>query len=127
MVFHYLTKKTKIFAAVVSAVEACLLILTPYSITGPFLLFLCGLTGYVLWTRKKTFSASVISVCLLLGAVAVSGTAGEPAESNPVKETALELVRTLSQGKDYQVAGGIGSGDIGKIGSVAPRGTSCFK
>ena len=94
VIFHHLTKKTKSFAAVVSAVEACLLILTPYSITGPFLLFLCGLTGYVLWTRKKTFSASLISVCLLLGAVAVSGTAGEPADSNPVKETALEFVRT---------------------------------
>lgn len=127
VIFHHLTKKTKSFAAVVSAVEACLLILTPYSITGPFLLFLCGLTGYVLWTRKKTFSASLISVCLLLGAVAVSGTAGEPADSNPVKETALEFVRTLSQGKDYQVAGGIGSGDIGKIGSVSPRGTKLFQ
>lgn len=127
VVFHLLIKKTKILVSAVSVIEACLLILTPYSITGPFLLFLCGLTGYVLWTRKKTYSASVLSGCFLLAAVIASGTVGEPAAGNLVKETALEAVRTLSQGKDYQVAGGIGSGDVGKIGSVAPRGTKLFQ
>lgn len=127
VLFHLLAKRTKMLTAAVSIVEACLLILTPYSITGPFLLFLCGIAGYSFWMRKKRYSAVVISGCLLLGAVAASGTVGSPVSTNPLKETALEFVRTVSQGKDYQVAGGIGSGDIGKIGSVAPRGTELFK
>ncbi|MBS7008722.1 transglutaminase-like domain-containing protein [Anaerostipes sp.] len=127
VLFHLLARKTKVLVAAVSAVEACLLILTPYSITGPFLLFLCGIAGYGFWMRRKRYSAAVISGCLLLGAVAASGIVGEPVSSNPLKETALEFVRLVSQGRDYQVAGGIGSGDIGKIGSVSPRGTNLFK
>lgn len=127
VLFHLLARKTIVLMVLVSVVEACLLILTPYSITGPFLLFLCGLTGYAFWMRRKKYSAAIISGCLLLGAVFASGIVGEPVNSNPVKETALEFVRTLSQGKDYEVAGGIGSGDVGKIGSVAPRGTKLFK
>lgn len=125
--FHLLSRRTKALMFLVSAVEVCLLILTPYSITGPFLLFLCGLTGYGFWMRRKRYSAAVLSGCLLLGAVFASGIVGEPVSSNPLKETSLEFVRTVSQGKDYQVAGGIGSGDVGKIGSVAPRGTKLFK
>lgn len=117
-----------ILFVVMGICQCGILIVSPYSITSPFVLFLGAWFAYYnLRKNKVKFGVFMFALMVFVSIPLYFYDQVTVPEETLVKTSALRQIRRLAQGNGYQVTGGIGNGEIGKIGSVSPGGVKLFQ
>lgn len=108
--------------------EILLLIVSPYSISAPFFLFLGAWFAYYNFRKNKRKFGMTMFLLMLFPAFMLHlyDQMAVPKETW-MKTATLKQIRHMVQGSGYQVTGGIGNGEIGKTGAVSPTGTRLFQ
>lgn len=111
-----------------SLFQIFVLILAPYSITTEVFLFLGVWSAYYNFRKHRIPFGGILFVLFLTAAIPLHfyDQAVMPKETS-VKRFALLQIRKVAQGNEYQVTGGLGNGEIGKVGAVSLSGIKLFQ
>lgn len=108
--------------------ECAVLILAPYGISSAFFAFLGAWMAYFGLRKKKMYFGFSLAAFFLLAAIPLYFYDQiQTPEDTWIKREALIQVRQITQGEEYSAAGGIGNGEIGRVGQVSPSGTKLFQ
>lgn len=111
-----------------SLFQILVLILAPYSITTEVFLFLGAWLAYYNFRKHRIPFGGILFVLFLTAAIPLHfyDQAVVP-EETAVKRSVLLQIRKMAQGNEYQVTGGLGNGEIGKVGAVSLSGIKLFQ
>ena len=111
-----------------SLFQIFVLILAPYSITTEVFLFLGVWSAYYNFRKHRIPFGGILFVLFLTTVIPLHfyDQAVMPKET-AVKRSVLLQIRKVAQGNEYQVTGGLGNGEIGKVGAVSLSGIKLFQ
>lgn len=108
--------------------QIIIMIMAPYGVTSPFLLFLGAWIGYYNLKNNKVYFGIIIFSLFILAVIPLYfyEQISIPKETS-AKRWSLLKIRKVMQGNDYEVNGGVGNGKIGGVGAISPSGVKLFE